>query len=376
MTDDGGHRKSGARAMGMLEVDYIIGRIEPEINGVYRYALELMSRCEGAVDGRLIAYNPADHPRFAGRLPALTCYPLQVARRKRTGSVKHVCSHIQAHLLHYLDLKPCVVTCHDIYPFRRKGYPLIDRGMVETGVRGMLKAGRLIASSEFTKWEILARTSYPEERIDVIHLGVDGRRFRPLDEAAVATPWPFPEWKRVILYVGSEQPRKNLAVLLRAISLAARECKDVLFVKVGRPQWKGAREELERNIRELNLEGLVLFRDYVPEDELPLLYNRADVFVFPSLYEGFGLPPLEAMACGCPVVAANSSSLPEVVGDAGILVAPEDEEEMAAAICRVLGDEELHAELSRRGLQRASLFTWEETARKTLGTYRKAIEDG
>jgi glycosyltransferase involved in cell wall biosynthesis len=189
-------------------------------------------------------------------------------------------------------------------------------------------------------------------------------------------PWPFAEGKKVILYVGSEQPRKNLPVLLRAVSLVKESLQDILFVKVGRPQWKGAREGLVVNLKNLGLERDVVFLDYVHEDELPLLYNRADVFVFPSLYEGFGLPPLEAMACGCPVVAAGTSSLPEVLGDAGVLVSPDDEEEMAGAILQILTDEALRAELSERGLARASGFTWAATARRTIETYLRIVDDG
>jgi len=129
-------------------------------------------------------------------------------------------------------------------------------------------------------------------------------------------------------------------------------------------------------VEELDLGGAVMFPGYIPVSELPLWYNAAELFVYPSLYEGFGLPPLEAMACGTPVITANTSSLPEVVGEAGLTVGPLDVEGLAETMRRVLGDEALQQQMRERGLQRAKSFSWTKTAQETVQVYRRAMECG
>jgi glycosyltransferase involved in cell wall biosynthesis len=143
---------------------------------------------------------------------------------------------------------------------------------------------------------------------------------------------------------------------------------------VGKCAW--LYDETLRTIRELELTHSVILTGYVPENDLPALYSGSLCFVYPSYFEGFGLPPLEAMKCGTPVVAGNRTSLPEVVGDAGLLIDPFDVEAMAAAIERVISDPGLRAELQIKGLARAKLFDWRATARQTLAVYERAIEIG
>jgi glycosyltransferase involved in cell wall biosynthesis len=148
---------------------------------------------------------------------------------------------------------------------------------------------------------------------------------------------------------------------------------NVKLIKVGSPEYLGHLEQLKQLTYELSLEGSVLFLDHPPEEDLVALYNLAALFVFPSLYEGFGLPPLEAMACGTPVVCSHAASLPEVVGDAALMVDPYDVDGLAAAMERVLRDADLRQDLRERGLARASQFTWERTARQTVAVYREVL---
>jgi glycosyltransferase involved in cell wall biosynthesis len=297
-----------------------------------------------------------------------------VARSRREGSIKHVCSYLQAHLLNYLDLEPSVVTCHDIHQCVEDEYSFGEMSIIRLGLRGMRKADRIITISRFSQEEIARTLDYPKESIKVIYLGVDHDRYK-----ASAKPGKLPQafsrlvGKKIILYVGSEQPRKNLPVLLRALAVVKRERKDFVLLKAGRSQWKGARRDLVDLVGQLGLKEEVVFADYVPEDDLPLLYGAADVFVFPSLYEGFGLPPLEAMACGCPVITSNASSLPEVVGDAGIMLDPHDETGLAEAIVRVLEDEDLRQGMIARGLEQSRRFSWDVTARETIAVYRELL---
>jgi glycosyltransferase involved in cell wall biosynthesis len=361
--------------MDKLKVDYILGKRSAEVNGIYRYAWEIIKNGQEAVDGSFIDYNPKMQLPVINKSPALLVYPLVVTRRIRKDSIKHLCSHIQAHLLNYLKLEPSVVTCFDIYPFLQDQYPFMDRNMVKLGLRGMLKADRIITISEYSGEEIAQALGYPREKIRVTHLGVDHRRFRPLPrDASLRERYAVPAGKRIILYVGSEQPRKNVLTLIEAFATVKRDCANVVLLKVGRPQWKTARQELEELIRRLGLRDDVIFIDYLPEEELPALYNSADLFAFPSVYEGFGLPPLEAMACGCPVVSSNTSSLPEVVGEAGIMVDPHDTDGLASAMCEVLSSDDLGEELIRKGLEQARKFNWEKTANETIMVYKEIMQ--
>jgi glycosyltransferase involved in cell wall biosynthesis len=174
--------------------------------------------------------------------------------------------------------------------------------------------------------------------------------------------------KSYIFYLGTIEPRKNVDLLLEAFQrLKERTRKDFQLVLSGKVGWKV--ESLMKVIRALVESGDVIHTGYISEEEAACLYNGAEAFVYPSQYEGFGIPVLEAMACGCPVVASNSSSLPEVVGDAGVLVEPNNVEELSEAILKVLHDGNLHRRLKEKGTQRAALFTWERMAKTTRDLY-------
>jgi glycosyltransferase involved in cell wall biosynthesis len=172
---------------------------------------------------------------------------------------------------------------------------------------------------------------------------------------------------RYVLAVGNKQPRKNLSRLVRAFSSIALEMPDVTLVIVGQSGWQGS--DVEQTVKSLGLNTRVRFTGFVPETDLPALYSGADVFCYPSLYEGFGLPPLEAMACGAPTITSNTSSLPEVVGDAALTVDPMSIEEMAGALRSLLADSTKREEYGRRALRQAALFSWDKTARLTRDAY-------
>jgi glycosyltransferase involved in cell wall biosynthesis len=176
-----------------------------------------------------------------------------------------------------------------------------------------------------------------------------------------------------ILFVGTLEPRKNVPGLLQAYrQLVDAKATDALLVLVGGKGW--LYEEIFERVETLRLAGRVRFLQGVANNDLPALYNAAGVLVAPSFYEGFGLPPLEAMACGTPAVVANRASLPEVVGDAGLLIDPDNVEDIAQAITRVLADERLRARMREDGLAQAACFSWERTARETLNVYRQMLE--
>jgi len=273
-----------------------------------------------------------------------------------------------------LSLCPTVVTVHDIsfasYP---EAFSLRDRLILSTLVPlSMRRAAKVITVSHASKTDIIERYRVPEDRIVVIpeaasdpYQVISDRTL--LDEVRAR----YGTGDSYILAVGNLQPRKNLIRLVEAYSRlrATGECKQKL-VMVGKAHWQES--QVFAAVRKYGLEGDVIFTGYVPEKDLVLIYNAATVFVYPSLYEGFGLPPLEAMACGTPVVASRAGAIPEVVGDGGLLVSPLDVDELASAILAVLRKPELRKELAERGQRRARQFSWLDTARRTLTVYQVA----
>jgi glycosyltransferase involved in cell wall biosynthesis len=267
-----------------------------------------------------------------------------------------------------------VLTIHDLIFLLFPEYHLpLNKWFLNSFVPLFIRrADAIIAVSKCTKGDLIRYYSVPSEKIKVIYEGVDAR-FQPVTEpdalARVRAIYGLPE--RFILYVGTIEPRKNLSTLLEAYKLLREEGLEHRLVIVGRKGWlyKGFFQRL----RELGLEGEVIFPGFVPDGDLPALYSAADLFVFPSLYEGFGLPVLEAMACGTPVIASNSSSLPEVIEDAGIMVDPLDVGALLRAIELILRDERMRREMRARGLEQAAKFSWERAARETLEVYRSVV---
>ena len=231
------------------------------------------------------------------------------------------------------------------------------------------RAGGIITISESSKRDIVARYGVLPEKVTVTPLAAD-RRFRPVPsgvpgEEVARLPRPY------LLNVGTLEPRKNLEGLLRAFALARRKNLPHKLVITGAKGWGTSR--LAPLVRELALEESVIFTGFVVDEDLPHLYARADFFVYPSLYEGFGLPPLEAMASGTPVITANCSSLPEVTGAAALLVDPRNVEELAAAMTTMAFDSALRERLRGEGMKRAEMFSWERTAEATVAVYRQVL---
>ena len=266
---------------------------------------------------------------------------------------------------------PVVTTIHDLsfmrfphlFPPARRLYLTL---MTQLSAR---RAQRLIAVSQHTASESVALLGIPREKITVVYHGVDAV-FRPLPAAKVAAfrqRRGLPE--RMLLFVGTLEPRKNVIRLIEAFA-RIYEGESKLAVAGGKG-W--LYDDLFAKVEELDLGDAVIFPGYVPNEELPLWYNAAAAFAYPSLYEGFGMPVTEAQACGTPVVTSTTSSLPEAAGEAALLVDPRDVEAMAAALKRVLSDEALRNRLKERGLTHARTFSWSRTARETAQVYRQAV---
>jgi glycosyltransferase involved in cell wall biosynthesis len=230
-------------------------------------------------------------------------------------------------------------------------------------------AKRVIAISEATKKDLIRFYKAGSDKIAVTHLGLDSR-FRPMKYEQVQ---PVLDkygliYQKYILFVGTIQPRKNIIRLVEAFQKIRKENHiEEKLVIAGQRGWLW--EPIVKKIKMAGLDGSILYLDYVKKEDLPAIIAGAKLLTLPALYEGFGLPPLEAMASGVPVVVSNVSSLPEVVGDAGVLVDPDSEESMADGLLRVLMDNNLREQMIAKGLERASQFTWENTAGKTLEVF-------
>lgn len=269
---------------------------------------------------------------------------------------------------------PVVVTIHDLSFIRCPDLSRPANRMYRTVLTRLSaqRARRLIAVSAHAAAESTRLLGVPRERVDVIYHGVDPV-FRPLpvDEvAAFRRDRGLPE--RFVLFVGTLEPRKNLVRLVEAFA-RIRDGR-VRLVLAGGKGW--LYDDLFAKVEALELDEEVVFPGYVMNDELSLWYNAATVFSYPSVYEGFGLPVLEAQACGTPVLTSNTSSLPEAAGDGALMVDPYDVEELAAGLDRLLTDEPLRHELRERGLAHARQFSWPRTARETACVYRRAMAEG
>jgi glycosyltransferase involved in cell wall biosynthesis len=264
-----------------------------------------------------------------------------------------------------------VVTIHDLIYAR---FPDAHPGIRDKGMRVLVPAGarrshRVIADSASTRDDVIGLLGVPAARIDVVPLGIGAlRREAPAPERELRERFRLGD-RRVLLSLSAKRPHKNLAALIGALAQIPAERRPVLVLP-GYPTWH--ERELRERAAGLGVAEDVRFLGWVAGAEIEGLWAVTDAFVFPSLYEGFGLPVLEAMARGVPVACSSASSLPEVAGDAALQFDPRDEGAIAAAIERLLGDPAERERLRARGLERAAGFTWERTAKLTLESYARA----
>jgi glycosyltransferase involved in cell wall biosynthesis len=284
-------------------------------------------------------------------------------------------------LLHSPDFIPpfgghflSIITIHDLnfihYPQFLTDESARYYGQIDRAVQ---RADHILTDSNWTRDDVINHLEVSADRVTTVHLA-PGPVYRPITDrqevrravARYGLPSEF------LIFVGTLEPRKNVPTLLKAFRQLRDRGYDIHLAMVGRKGW--LYEEIFSSVTELKLSQSVHFLENVTDEDLARLYNAAHCLTLPSHYEGFGLPPLEAMACGTPVVVSNRSSLPEVVGDAGLLIDPDRTEELTEALMRVLDDDELRKSMRQRGLARSAEFSWAKAARETMGVYEQAYQ--
>jgi glycosyltransferase involved in cell wall biosynthesis len=290
--------------------------------------------------------------------------------------------HATDHLLPFLRRTPTVFTVHDLAFLERPETHLpYNRLYLSLMMPRFVRAATaIIADSEATRRDVLRHYGVPSDKVRVVYLGVE-QAFRPVEpaEARAHVDARYGLSGPYALFVGTLEPRKNVRGLLLAYRRLLQGWEEregeapKLAIAGARGWWY---QELFRLARGQGLDTAVRFLGRVADEDLPALYSAAAAFVYPSLYEGFGLPPLEALACGTPVVCSNRASLPEVVGDAALQVDTTRTEDIATALERALTDDELRATLRARGLARAGELTWERTGTETARVYRDVLGEG
>jgi glycosyltransferase involved in cell wall biosynthesis len=358
-----------------MDVRLVVPELGPQTGGIGRYVTELQGGLVSQkIDAKLARFR---YPPGANRRTILRSIPIGV-EDATSSSIVHLTRIQGASMLLFRRPQASVVTVHDLgallCPEDEVITNPIDRMLLRLSLAGMRRAGRIIAVSEFTKQCLVKHLRYDADHVDVVPLGVDHGVFRPKQGARASLNDRFglniSNEAAIILYVGSELPRKGLATLVQALSRLQYDGIQLHFIKVGRAGYQAGREQLMRLLAQTGLQAHTTILEDIPNKDLAILYSAADVYAHPSVWEGFGLPVLEAMACGAPVVASNAASLPEVTGSAGLLFDPHNVDALVSALRRVLAQPDLAAHLSESGQSRARDFTWRRTAERTVESYQ------
>jgi glycosyltransferase involved in cell wall biosynthesis len=349
--------------------------------GIGNYVMSLLGAMRGQAQAELTVLISRKDPKLAARLRPLAARRVwtpphhrfeQLALAVELLPLRADVYHAPDFIPPFLRRFPTVVTVHDLAflrmpelltPESRRYY-----GQIHRAVR---HADRIIAVSDRTRRDLVELVGAPAGRIDVVYEAADSR-YGPVGDGLVAAARRrFGLDRDYLLFVGTREPRKNLGRLLAAYAwLVARRHDAPELVIAGRKGWLA--DDLEARAEELGLAGRVRWLGGVDPEALPGLYAGALAFVFPSLYEGFGLPVLEAMACGTPVVASTGGALPEIAADAALLVDPLDVEALGSTMARVVAEPALRIELRERGRARACCFSWQLAAEQTLDVYQRA----
>jgi glycosyltransferase involved in cell wall biosynthesis len=372
----GVHQRAGlsryTRALG----SHLLAQDPSDLEIAFFYNRHSRHTVPGELQGAPIASMPlGQYPWRLGALASqilrMPLLPIMSTAARQIGR-RPALFHATEHLLPYMNC-PTVLTVHDlIFEWLPQYHTRTNRAFLRLAMPRFLAAAKaIIAVSAHTAHDIVARYHIDTDKIHVIHEGVE-KQFRPADaETRAQIRATYADAVPYLLMVGTLEPRKNHALALHALKRLRQAGKPHKLVIAGGKGWLF--DSVQQLIEELGLTDAVHFAGYVPAADLPGLYSAADCFLLPSLYEGFGFPALEAMACDTPVVCSNVSSLPEITGDAALRISPHDSEQLAAAITRILEEPQLAKTLRRRGIAQAARFRWEDCATQTFDLYRATL---
>jgi Glycosyltransferase len=353
----------------------------PPNSGIGRYATSLFSKIrENGMYVDLMWFYEETFSRF---LFPLRKYPLAPIFHEMINAIHKFSSTIKFNQNNYDiyhltnpslsiladKLQPMVITVHDMIPFLPEIRNSPTDFLLRRGIKNAVNANFIICTSIHTKNDLLRFVNIDPKKIRVVYYGVDHELFKPKDKLEARRRLGLPLDRPIILNVGSEEPRKNIPILVKAFGILVKDVPNAMLIRVGSPT-----NTIKKLIHSQGLEGKIVYLRPTDED-LSFLYNASDVFVFPSYYEGLGLPLLEAMASSCPVIAGNRSAIPEAVGDGGILLDPFDVDGFAYWMHEVLSNEDLRIKLSEKGYRRSLNFSWEKCARETLEVYREVLNE-
>jgi len=341
----------------MKVVQWCLSRVSTPMTGIRKYEEELYKNTIKIIREERLDIEIKRILRSDSRIFGSTVFSWFYRYKCGNAKVVHATSQVLAPVIYFRKPRKFIVTVHDlapiVYPFEIKD--ISERIQWIFTPNALKKVDLIIAISEFTKNEIVRLLRIEEDRIAVIHQGVDHELYKPMDKERCRSYFNLDPEKKYILYVSSNLYHKRVD-LAKSVFEEIRKCRDDVFMIKA-----GYSERLEG-------EGIISM-GWIDEKDVPKLYNCADVYLHTSEYEGFGLPILEAMACGVPVVASNKASIPEIVGNAGILVDLNDDcvKEFAESILKIL---DKNVKVDRKALERSMKFSWEKTARETLEVYQ------
>lgn len=342
--------------------------------GIGRYVHALLKYGDELADVNLrrLKYLP-----FYRSARSLEQVPVGISGHVR-GSIVHFPQITGCAMMLYRPYHPSVATVHDLgfleLPEEWEMFDPVARQILRLSLAGLKRVDLIVAVSEFTRRGVIKHIGVPPERVVTVHSGIDHDLFRPIPNARDVLSQRYPRLASVssapwVLYVGSELPRKNIGALLEAVSIMRADTPDIQLVKVGAAGGEQFRRQTLRTIDALGLQNQVHIFDDVAEEELPLFYSAADVFVTASKLEGFGFPVLEAMACATPVIAPDIGVFNEITLGSSFLVRSGEVGELSMAIRTILTDVRVQAELREKGLKIVSMYTWPKAVERHIDVY-------
>lgn len=346
--------------------------------GLGKYAFELFSRLSKKIDAKLVYCNGEKNdnfgdfqisginfPVFRKTLNASFIYPKKIP----DFDLYHATNQFLSNVAKFK--KPSIVTVTDLYFIKSsRNAPLLSRIIMKRTLGSLKFAERIISISNYTKNDLINLFNIDSEKIRIVNLGIDTNRFTPHDKKSAREKLNLPSNKKIIFSICSDSDmRKNVETIIKTFNEAQKEDKNLFLVRLGKKD-----ERITSMIKKLGLEGKILRIERVKEETLPLLYSAADAYLNLDLETGFGLPPIESMACSTPVLCSNVGEFSELIGDVGMSANPLNVEEIKNNLLILLNDGSLRRQLISRGLKLALRYTWDSSAEETLKVYREVVD--